>query len=1702
MVLDQILAEAAEVISGNLCRVEKGSPEGGQFTACDVVGLDKEALNKEASATVFQHLMAFENPDTKELTAGGQPVPFATIKGALKADMVGTSSGLGFIRSTERMEPLAIQYYTRGEVNVEVQGDSLHRLVAPQTDTSNLFAVGPLQFWKSGGKDYDATVDLVLDQDHLRRMTGAPEGAKIAISSPGLTDEYRFTVTDGGGAMTALGAYALKLDSQGTWHFFQTDEGTENFPFIPGLKGAGEETLDRHDFRDARDLVKASAMREFEEMGGSSAPLWVSDLEVEAVAGKQYHYAADPAHNIEANSYTHFKAPEFNQETGEVKLEFIGPKTTEENDVYGIPKSIYVPKELTIPVDAIAAAIGAKEKVRIVSHEVVYPDNQEYSGVRRDYLITDENDKEWKLYYRETYDGLKVLTLESRENDDGGVEADDMPEMDSGPLRDYLKSIPDEKSIKLDYTPHYEKEEEEESEDDENSMFSSFNDISYGLRNNINEIEKKLKQDPVDSNISPAERLERQEELAAYQNYLATKEEAKDISFDSTEEDVLGRYFGNDSREIGQEQQAAETRADLPRDVLAFEAAVNSMPKVEGVLWHGRRGYSEERAQKFVAEHKPGTEFKFKRTYSGTPERSVAKGFTTNLLLKVHGKTSRAAGWFSGHSGELEALFPRATKYRVDKTYKDGTYHVVEVTEIEEAHEESVRRTNILDEATQIVGNLCRADNGQYVACDDTSETPLTGDQIRGKFRAAMDSDEIAGSPIRIGQVFADKDAIVGHAANFTFKNVAADFAGGEVEFAPRTHTGETLSIPADRLSSLLGAKFSDSVEVSEITQNASHGAYNLVVRDQDRTVVNTFTLDYYLQGGETHWLLTGDRLEADEPFGSEPGSIVALQADRRARQDAAVAAQTSDDRFHVNLREPRTFEPPTPPPPPPVDPANDLVTQHKIPFTQEWDNVNGVQVDLPIGHLDAITRDPALLAPFLTGTVDINADAASTSRPGHMNARWTVDQDAITFNTGGVNMRNIGDGDNILTPGLYAAANSGQTLTIDRDLFTRMVGAKDGESIEINDSPNIGKAYGIRVMGDPNDEDSVQAKFSLFYRSPADAQLLNDNDSEIYNGTKPAYASGWILGTIARDPEANISAQKNSGNEDDDLAAREIVIATAWREWQAQGGVIEYDAGMDDHFPTDEPEEDEDEENYDEDDADQDREERNDEYERNRDSNGADLVTFEAGGNGTPITTDNTKAVDRHGVPILHDGSKIPVDNTTIAEDLGVPNKTIAMLAGALEGQHVKIVDNGFGLSGDGDGVQLVTTGGRGGLLEVNLYDGGTMEFAREFPPEDSQGQGEGTRIFATIVTGARAAGYTNIKMHCIGDYNTANKSGKDRSSGYIVRVKQGGDAALSHVKFRYGARDEIERLFPGAQTIGDIVNKPGGMDWFYKNGGEWTGGFDTRDGSYSMKRFGSYLKRKFGTNPFGPQNEFPEGEFHESGLRTDCLDEALEVIMGNLCRDERGRFANCTAFADGQSGIDLTRLAYDKVPDLQDDPRFVRDFALKFGGAADEVAGVYLRGEEVFTKAGSHSAIAFTKDEQAQMKDAVFIHNHPEGSSFSFDDLAVAFRQDVAEMRAVSSVKLPEAYGAGESFQMVTLKRPPGGWPALSRLTDVLEDIKDDVTNEFIVRAERGEVTFEWANFTLHDEIVKRVVRTLGMPADTYKRVVVGRPTYAPQS
>lgn len=129
---------------------------------------------------------------------------------------------------------------------------------------------------------------------------------------------------------------------------------------------------------------------------------------------------------------------------------------------------------------------------------------------------------------------------------------------------------------------------------------------------------------------------------------------------------------------------------------------------------------------------------------------------------------------------------------------------------------------------------------------------------------------------------------------------------------------------------------------------------------------------------------------------------------------------------------------------------------------------------------------------------------------------------------------------------------------------------------------------------------------------------------------------------------------------------------------------------------------------------------------------------------------------------------------------------------------------------------------------------------------------------------------------------------------------------------------------------------------------------------------------------------------------------------------------------------------------------------------------------GTIVFEKAGGESSVSFTPDELRLFKNNILTHNHPRGSSFSMDDVALATIWNLKGIRACGSQ------------HRYYLNRPASGWSREmweKKIKPLAEKINNDVFQQFSELINKGKLTIEEANYRHWHEVWSRVAKEVGL-------------------
>lgn len=150
-------------------------------------------------------------------------------------------------------------------------------------------------------------------------------------------------------------------------------------------------------------------------------------------------------------------------------------------------------------------------------------------------------------------------------------------------------------------------------------------------------------------------------------------------------------------------------------------------------------------------------------------------------------------------------------------------------------------------------------------------------------------------------------------------------------------------------------------------------------------------------------------------------------------------------------------------------------------------------------------------------------------------------------------------------------------------------------------------------------------------------------------------------------------------------------------------------------------------------------------------------------------------------------------------------------------------------------------------------------------------------------------------------------------------------------------------------------------------------------------------------------------------------------------------------------------------------------------------ETAVVFGRdGRKLLDKRGQARSVAFTAEECRCMKDAIMTHNHPSGwsypgksimrmgNSFSKEDISLAVRYNLSEVRAVTPI------------YTFVLKRPEEGWEITSdRFREIYKTVYKSVreeTDTYVEKMEYSTLSCDRANVVFFHKINKQIARMLG--------------------
>lgn len=158
------------------------------------------------------------------------------------------------------------------------------------------------------------------------------------------------------------------------------------------------------------------------------------------------------------------------------------------------------------------------------------------------------------------------------------------------------------------------------------------------------------------------------------------------------------------------------------------------------------------------------------------------------------------------------------------------------------------------------------------------------------------------------------------------------------------------------------------------------------------------------------------------------------------------------------------------------------------------------------------------------------------------------------------------------------------------------------------------------------------------------------------------------------------------------------------------------------------------------------------------------------------------------------------------------------------------------------GDTVQIRISGPGGLTLSRSIYkdaQGRPHIHNNLFEAGEHKGDGFGLDVFSRQVEAMAAAGFGDISTHAAGDYEQAQTD--NGFNGYNTWARFGYDYPIANLYSR--TREKAQQKFPNARTVQDIMQAPGGPQWWRVNGsGMGDARFDLTEGSRSRRVLEAY--------------------------------------------------------------------------------------------------------------------------------------------------------------------------------------------------------------------------------------------------------------------
>ncbi len=153
---------------------------------------------------------------------------------------------------------------------------------------------------------------------------------------------------------------------------------------------------------------------------------------------------------------------------------------------------------------------------------------------------------------------------------------------------------------------------------------------------------------------------------------------------------------------------------------------------------------------------------------------------------------------------------------------------------------------------------------------------------------------------------------------------------------------------------------------------------------------------------------------------------------------------------------------------------------------------------------------------------------------------------------------------------------------------------------------------------------------------------------------------------------------------------------------------------------------------------------------------------------------------------------------------------------------------------------------------------------------------------------------------------------------------------------------------------------------------------------------------------------------------------------------------------------------------------------FEQSIAGLSHEVAGVFdVAGRRLFAKPGDADQVGFTRSEMARLPGTVLVHNHPNGSSLSYQDAVFAEAQKLAEIVAIVQFERRLVRFSLSPERIPGL--PAGIWPPFADLSLFFLPILEDIRVKWLSAGRNGSVSRESAEHQFMHEFWSSQLRTV---------------------